>query len=245
MDLITRAKTIQSEISQLLRRDDIENLSIKFDDLDAIYRVLNGVMHDLKLIRQNCQTEIMSRLKKIRSEVEILDQPIPTAAEIQQLQSRDHGTKEIAPGIALPVISVPTEDFIPDSPLYYIRSTDEFACRINGTIIQGRIRDFGEGKSTVKCKQGAACCVPGCAWGHPTATTTDGSIRTLIKWSPGSWIYTDRPLEKKNLHMRHIGSANTLLPDINSVTRGELTDRAHQTAHDLFVQLAIDHVVYS
>jgi hypothetical protein len=244
MDLIGKAKSLQTDIAKLLRTDDLEQLAKKFDDLDALYRVLNSLVQDIKLIRQNCYTEITSRLKKIRSEVEILDNPAPTAADIQQLQSRDHGTREVAPGIALPVVAVATEDFIPDSPLYYIRSSDEFAVRINGSLIRGRIRDFSSGASSVKCRRGASCREEGCQWGHPTDRTEDGRSRALVTWSPGSWIYTDRALEKKNLHMRHIGSRNSLLPDIQAATRSEMADRAQQTAHDLLVQLAIEHALY-
>jgi hypothetical protein len=240
MDLVSKAKALQTDIARLLRADDIEQLAKKFDDLDSIYRVLSSLTQDVKLVRQNCQTEIISRLKKIRCDIEILDNDQPSASDIQQLQSRDHGTKEVAPGVSLPVVTVATEDFIPDTPLYYIRSTDEFACRINGTLIRGQILDFSNGASSVKCRNGAACNIPSCSWGHPTAVTDDGKPRTVQTWSPGSWLYTDQALQKKNLHMRHIGARSTLCADMAHITRSELVDRARQTAHDLLVQLAVD-----
>lgn len=241
MDLVSKAKTLQTEIARLLRNDDIEQLGTKYDDIDAIYRVLNLMTQEVKLVRQNCQNEIVSRLKKIRCDIEILDNDVATAAEIQQLQSRDHGTKDVAPGIALPVITVATEDFIPDTPLYYVRSTEEFACRINGTVIRGRILDFSTGASSVKCRRGMTCTAPLCPWGHSTASTDDGQPRALKTWSPGNWLFTANALEKKNLHMRHIGSRSTLQADIAQATRVELADRAQQTAHDLLVMLAIDN----
>lgn len=244
MDLIGKAKSLQTDIAKLLRTDDLEMLAKKFDDLDAIYRVLNSLVQDIKLIRQNCYTEITSRLKKIRSELEILDNPAPNASDIQQLQSRDHGTKEVAPGIHLPVITVATEDFIPDSPLYYIRSSNDFAIRINGSLIRGRIRDFSSGSSSIKCRRGASCREEGCAWGHPSPQTEDGRPRALQTWSPGNWLYTDRALEKNNIHMRHIGSRRTLMPDIYAATRSEISDRAYQTAHDLLVYLAVEHALF-
>lgn len=242
MNYVSQAKTLQTEIARLLRNDDIKQIAEKYDQLDALYREMSGVVQEIKLIRQNCNTEIISRLRKIRCDVEILDNDAPTAAEIQQLQLRDHGTREVAPGISLPVITVPTEDFIPDSQLYYIRSTDEFGVRINGTLIHGCVRDISQGQSSIKCRAGAACRVARCPWGHPSSVTDEGGPRTLQTWSPGTWIYTDRALKKENVHMRHIGNRGTLLPDIAAATRVELATRAQQTAHDLLVQLAVDHV---
>lgn len=204
MNLIREAKEIQTEITHLLLKDDISQLSKKYDELDVIYKLLNNLTNDVKLIRINCQTEIISRLKKIRNEVEILEQENLTINEIHQLQNKTHGMKEVAPGIMLPVISVPNDNFIPDSQLYHIDNTDDFAIRINGTIIRGKINNFDK------------------------------------NWTPGSWLFTREPLQKKNIHMRHIGSADTLAVDIQSATRIELSQRSAQCAHDLLIQLAID-----
>lgn len=240
MDLVSKAKQLQSEIQVLLRKDDLEQLGKKFDDLDATYRVLNSLLQDIKLVRKNCQTEIVSRLRKIRQEVEILENDYPTAAEIQQLQLRDFATKEIAPGVAIPVVSVASETFIPDTPLYHVRATDEYAVRIAGSLISGRILNYSNGPSSTKCRKWAACDQPNCPMGHPTAKTEAGEPRAEFTWSPGSWLYTDRALAKNNIHMRHIGGRDTLLADIPQATRAEVATRAAQTAHDLLVQLAID-----
>lgn len=240
MDLVSKAKQLQSEIQSLLRKDDIEQLGKKFDDLDATYRVLNSLLQDIKLIRKNCHAEIVSRLRKIRTEVEILESDYPTAAEIQQLQLRDHGMREIAPGVQLPVVTVASDVFIPDTPLYYVKNTDEYAVRINGSLISGRVLNISTGQSSIKCRRWIACDVAGCPNGHPTGKTESGAPRAEFTWSPGSWLYTSDALSRKNLHMRHIGGRDTLAADIPQATRAETTQRAAQTAHDLLVQLAID-----
>lgn len=208
MNFLKYAKRLQSEINNKLDVDDLESAGNKFDHLDALYQALKTATNEIKLIKMGSQTQIISRLRKLREDIEILEQDNISLDDIAILQSKDSCMKEVAPGINLRTTVVATEDFIPDSPLYFIRNTGEYAIKVQGLIIKGVIKNI---KST------------------PSSDS----------WTPGDFLYTDRPLLKKNMHMRHIGSRDSLKSDIEMATRREKETRAAQLAHDLLIQLCI------
>jgi hypothetical protein len=228
MNFVNSSKKIQSKISVFLESNNITAAAQAYDQLEEIYNVLYKVLSEIKLIKLGCRTSLISKIKKLREEIEILEQPSTSLEDIQKLQLKDKGVMEVAPGINLRTLIVPSEEFIPDSPLYYIRLTDEYAIKINGTLIKGKIRDFSKSTKNIMC----ICNKKDCKWGHDAHHT----------WSTGSWIHTTEPLMKKNQHMRHIGSRSTLLGDIKISTRMEKEIRMRQVAHDLLIQLCIDKV---
>lgn len=230
MNFVNTAKRLQSEITQTLDHDDLAAAGAKYDQLEALFQALKTATSEIKLIKLGSQTQIITRLRKLREDINILDQPTVTLEDIQMLQAKDTGIKEVAPGITLRTTVVPTEDFIPDSPLYYIRSTQEYAVKVQGVVIKGCIKNIQTGSMKTADCQTLGC--TGCKWGH----ANDSS------WAPGNFLFTREILAKKNLHMRHIGSRDTLKSDILAATRREKVVRSSQLAHDLLVQLCITKV---
>ena len=200
-----------------------------YDQLDELYQALNKAVREIKLIKIGSQTSIVSKIGKLRDDIEILEQPNCTLDDLHRLQFKERGMREVAPGITVRTIVVPNEDFIPDSPLYYIQSSNEYAVKINGTLIKGNILNINSNDTkNIACY----CNHDKCKWGHDNDRS----------WSPGCWLFTRAPLSQKNRYMRHIGSADTLAGDISAATRSEKETRMRQTAHDLLIQLCIDKV---
>lgn len=229
MDQIQNAKILQSEISELLSQDKLVETTGKFAELDRMFQATKALYQEISLIKQSAQCQIIERLKKIRCDVEILENPNATLEDIQRLQHKDSDVRELAPGISVSTVAVPNEDFVPDTPLYYLRSTGEFAVKISGSVIRGKIGDIDPSGRVAMCNHADACTKSKCSWNHQV-----GDV-----WSPGNFLYTREPLQKKNLHMRHIGSRTDLKIEIQAATRAEREMRARQTAHDLLIQLCI------
>lgn len=230
MNFVNTAKKIQTDVSGLLDQDDLLAAGEKYDQLDELHAALQSAAAEIKLIKMGCKTQIVSRIKALREEVEILEQPNASLEDIQRLQLGDRGLQEVAPGISMRTVTVPSEEFIPDSPLYYIRATGEYAVKIQGCVVRGVLRNIEENSTkSVKCR--VADCA-GCKWGHDSDAA----------WSVGNFMYTTRPLSHKNLHMRHIGSRDRLRTEIVNATRCEKESRGRQVAHDLLVQLCINKV---
>lgn len=208
MNFVNQAKRLQSDITLALDQDDLILAGNKFDQLDLLLQQIKTTANEIKLIKLGSQTQIVTRLRKLRNDINILEQPDVSLEDIASLQMKDTGVKEVAPGIDLRTTVVPTEDFIPDSPLYFIRATNEYAIKVQNVVIKGSIKNMQP---------------------HYNENA----------WSPGNFLFTREQLAKKNLHMRHIGSRDTLLSDINAATRREKETRSKQVAHDLLIQLCI------
>ncbi len=145
MNFVNSAKKYQYEISHAMHIDDIISGSNAYDKLDDLCQSLIKAVNEIKLIKMHCLSQIISKIKKIRSDMELINQPDITIDELQSLQLKE-SIREVAPNISLQVISVPTEEFIPDSPLYYLRASDEYAIKVQGLTIKGNIQNIRTNK---------------------------------------------------------------------------------------------------
>lgn len=235
MQAIQEAADMSSKIQDLLSQDRLIELSEEFTKLDFLYSQVKYTYEQIKLVKLNTQSTITDRLKRIHRDIEILESESPTLNEIQELQLKDKDMKMLAPGVAIVAQNVSDETFIPNVPVYYIKSTNEFGVRINGVLIKGNIGNISQTKNDSRCIAcpNPKCNIENCKWLHPARQ----------QWfSPGSWLYTREPVNGKNKYMRHIGNRDTLLTEINSSTRIERELRSRQCAHDLLVQLAIGKI---
>jgi hypothetical protein len=228
MEYIQTAKLLQRDLVDAIEHDELVKFGDRYDEMETLYKTVAHAAQEIRLIIRGSHQLISNRLKKIRADIEILEKPSADAVDIAELELNDRSVREVAPGISMRTISVPSEEFIPDAFLYYIRNTDEYGIKIQGCVIKGVIRDIAATRRAVPCPR-RECADSKCTWGH---------VGT-IAFSPSNFLYTREPLQQKNLHMRHVGSRDTLRFDIANATRAELAARNAQTMHDLLVQLAI------
>lgn len=157
---------------------------------------------------------------------------------------RSSAIAEVAPGIKLNVVEVDCCDDIPNTPLYFIKNTQQFACQINGVLFTGNIgniyaKSFSSHLYVNECKNN--CQKKECTFYH---NPKHGLVNSIRNYTSASWMYTDSLLSNKNKNMRHIGSRNTLSCDLYAMKltkdkgKTEIQRIADQTMHDILVVLS-------
>jgi hypothetical protein len=139
-------------------------------------------------------------------------------------------------------------DEVPNIPLYWVSSINQYVMHINGVILRGNIGNIYN-KSSIKknkiinqitiCKNGNTCRnVLGseiCKFYHDPvdllklvkSKTISVSIFNKYKnlhrnFLNTSWIYTEQPRNKNNSLMRHFGSRNTLKHEFDLIKLNNL-----------------------
>ena len=121
----------------------------KLDDIDSminIYKLLYNLDETYKKtynlissIKKNSTLLLLDKLKEFRRKVDILSDNSADIHEIESLENSHCNYENVAPGIDLNVIHVPSKDYIPKTPLYYLRDKKQFAVNISGKIISGNV----------------------------------------------------------------------------------------------------------
>lgn len=176
-------------------------------------------------------------------------------------------SKPLVPGVMVNVKTVETCDEIPNTPLYWVNSLNQFAVHVNGIIFRGNIgnifvknRDDGEsGNFTKNCKHGNKCTFllnnKKCKFYHDPMDVLElyeeGKIKretfdmykNIYKnFNNSSWIYTNDMASAKNKMMRFVGNRNTLRTDMIYAKHGNaewVDEYKSQTFHDFLVTMAL------
>ena len=211
---------------------DVKFLKDEFLRIEALYEKARYVTEQLKLIKTNAKTTAYTKLKTFREQANILAAEDVKDEDIELLDSLEQTyTQRVAPNIRLPAITVATEDFVPDSQLYYIKSTNKFAVRILGQILSGNVgtvENTRRSSKIFKCQR--VECDKMCGRKHPGDHP---------RWLNNNWMYSNQPIDRKNKNMRHIGSRTSLYEDIFTASKTEIDMRYEQLMHDLLITLCI------
>lgn len=176
----------------------------------------------------------------------------------------------VAPNIPIEAHVVNQVDEIPNMPLYWIKSLNQFAIRINGTVFRGNVGNIYVKNSTrgnipvnvSKCKYVEKCpqLLSGkrCKFYHDIESVnalhikqkiTDATLElyknTYQNFNNMSWLYVDDAFRSTNSHMRFVGNRNTLRNDIEmSKFRGVdwVDGYKSQMFHDFLVMMAINQM---
>lgn len=174
----------------------------------------------------------------------------------------------VAPQIPINALAVNEAEEVPNAPLYWIRSLNQFATKINGVLLRGNIGNIyvrphhgaQAPLTTVACKHANTCptLLSGkrCSFYHDVRDLrilhaenkiTDETMAMYItiyrNFSNASWIYTDATRTSKNEAMRFIGNRNTLKNDLDVARTRNLMwvdTYKSQAFHDLLVVMAIN-----
>lgn len=240
--IMQKAIDIQNNILQIADSDQAHILIEEYKKLDQIYEQHQHQLEQIKLIHTTCKQLIHSKIKRFRTEMNIICNPAKiTQDELKYLSSSalEDNMKEVAPGIKLPVVTVDHVDNIPDvSFLYHVKNTDTFGIKLLGQTLTGRIGNIvvpsNNNKKHIRCHKNHPPQfdhIKNCPKYHP-------HLDEPFSWSNSSWLYTPHS-NKKNKTMRHIGSRDTLLIDIWKAEPSELKQRKQQFIHDLLIQACI------
>jgi hypothetical protein len=180
----------------------------------------------------------------------------------------DADSHSLAPNILINVKEVDTCDDIPNTPLYWVKSLNQFASHINGVILRGNIgniyvRNVRNGKfgpHVKNCKHVNVCnyLLSGkrCKFYHDpndvlrlfetgkiSQETLNLYKNTHKNFTNISWLYTDDVEKKNNKMMRFVGSRNTLQNELQVNYRSDsewVANYQSQVFHDFLVLMAIN-----
>lgn len=175
-------------------------------------------------------------------------------------------SRSLAPRIKVNVKEVENCSDIPNTPLYWVRSLNQFALHINGVIFRGNIGNIypSSGNSGVhvkKCKHKNECTFllggKKCRFYHDPAQVKilydRGHISEDVfeqykgihrNYTNASFLYTTDARKNKNKMMRFVGNRNTLYNDLlvskykNDIQWSD--SYQSQAFHDLLVVMAIN-----
>lgn len=228
MDL-KRANDLQLQLIKLDPILDSEVLKQKWDELSKMADDAKFISDQLRLMCLSSKRHIVHRIKKIRSSVYIIEKEDTKLSDLQSLKIKD---EEVAPGVRLQALEVPTVDFIPDTPLYRISSTGEWGIRVMGVPLIGQIGEISNGKKHLICR----------ARVHDIKSCPKHHAGDPPHWLPSMFMHCTQPLSTKNVNMRHVGNRSTLSTDIKRVQTAEIERRRAQLAHDLLIQLVLSKI---
>jgi len=240
--------------------------------LRAYIEQIKSITQRIETIHHTCLNKIKKYVDKRKLDANNTDR-MRTAASVEGVISRfsaekpargcptGYTTIDIVPNIKINVKVVSDINMIPNVNLYWVNG--QFAIRINNMIINGNIGNIynKEGinkimkvKNVDKCSFGSECKRltenKECPFYHDPGDKDQNSdcdhkqfIRNYVN---SSWIHSAGSLNKKNKHIRHIGSRDSLNHDIDKILRydrqiidDEIDMRVNQTMHDILVLMAL------
>jgi hypothetical protein len=184
------------------------------------------------------------------------------------VRTTNKDSKTLAPNVSTNVKIVETLEEIPNTPLYWIRSLNQFAIHVNGILFRGNIgniyvktpKSCEYGNNINKCRNKNKCSYllngKKCNYYHDPEDVLllfkVGGISSEVyhmylgiyrNYTNVSWLYTNDVIKQKNKMMRFVGNRNTLKGDLSISKYKEndwVNDYKSQTFHDFLVVLAIN-----
>lgn len=127
-------------------------------------------------------------------------------------------------------------DDVPNTLVYYVRSMDLYAIRINNVLMYGNIGKVGKKlPNIIPCRNGISCVNSNCTYYHDPLKIPWS--KDVMNFHSSSWLYTEDPLSSKNQHMRHIG--NDPINEKNKISPMEKQRWAHQSIHDILTTILL------
>ena len=244
--------------------------------LQTFIRHIRFIANRIEQIYYSCSKEIYSNLQNINIKVLSNKQKsrIGTNNWNKDIMGKNNTNdkKTIISNIKTKVKYVDNINDIPNTQIYWIKDLQQFAIRINDVIIRGNLGNIYGSYNTShniskrnsflsmindskinQCSYGSQCEKlknNKCEFYHdPIDLLKIGkSIDTPIirNFTSLSWIYTHYN-NKKNKYMRHIGSKDSLLLDINKLKRNkrnyeiETNKINNQCMHDILTLIVINN----
>jgi len=221
-------------------------------------RQIQSVSHRMAYIYNVSQRRMSQVSYQIKDEIKQLKyETYPKQDDWRQLQKAPgKSKKKVAPGVEMNVEVVDDLNDIPDTPLYWVNSLQQFALSINGTVLRGNIGNVYEKNTALgmfnikECRNYEKCMMKKrrCKYFHDPLKLKkmEAEMKDPIRnFTNNSWLFTTSPKNAKNTNLRHIGNRNTLGNDLylmryDKTYPDEVSTRFYQTMHDLLILLTLD-----
>jgi len=138
------------------------------------------------------------------------------------------------------VIEVYSSSEVKNSPIYYIKDTDEFAIKINNKLMKGNIgicydKTEKDTENLMECTN-IKCNIEDCRYYHKEVKDNN-----QVNFMNYSWNYIKKNKHnptsayKKNKNVRFVGSRDTLNSDLLYTNKNEKKLRNSQLIHDILI----------
>jgi len=231
-EISSKCNFIQNNIINIVNLKIIDICENKYN-LCKVLNINNDIPYDL-LINNNINTEIYNiKLESKTENKQIID-------NLPNLQIEEKNIMDI------PVIMVDNESQINNNPLYYIKSSKEFAIKINNNLIKGNVGNIYDKKeynkiNIMKCNT-LNCNILNCKFYHDnTNNNFDNNNSYIRNFMNYSWNYVKTNKlnqinyynNKKNNRM--LGSRDNIMNDLLYTNENEKDLRHSQLMHDILI----------
>jgi hypothetical protein len=238
--LITDIEKLEANVIQL--QTNIRNIQAVAKRLADVSNVINRLVSCKKTMTRN-----------IYNYKQIVD-PYPTAndhAMLQVMHCTSENSREIVKSIRILTKTVDLLEDIPISPLYYVKSIEQYAFNINGITISGNLANIVDypHEQSARCEYGIKCKSftkkVQCKYYHDYNDWLKLKLpvpEQTRSFTRGSFLYTNS--KKPSCYFtRHIGNKETILQDLAMMKSrqylDEINNREGQLIHDLLIYLIL------
>ncbi len=222
----------------------------KITELQSNIKTIQTVAYQLANV-SNIATRALHKRNK-NTTLKPID-PYPTDKDLGILKSLNPvESKELVKGISVPVKTVEFTTDIPESSLYYVNETKQYAVNIAGIIIRGDLGNIVEYQceNSAHCEYGIDCnsfkTKKQCPYYHQPEDYIKQKLpvpERTKNFTAGSWLYS-KTKTPRTYFTRHIGSRDRLIFDLNTIRtvqyREEIANREGQLIHDLLIYLVLN-----
>jgi hypothetical protein len=192
-------------------------------ELESFIKQIQSVSCRIAQIYNSCKSVYNENAVVYRAPISL--QPVDALLEkdnwvdlIRKSRNIGHNIR-LAPNISVRAFTVDNIDGIPNSPLYWVKSLNQFAIRVNGVVFRGNIGNiYGKGEcvsGVARCKHANAC--PQLLAGKKCKFYHDISELTKCKKIPAPTIEIYKSQYRNFAHRNptHVGGRNTLKTDLD------------------------------
>ena len=256
--ILDEINTINFEINKTGSIDDINTLYRKIKIIDADIKKFNKTLDLINIVRNDVNiilnNQILKRSNKIikstAKKKQISSNKINTNMNIEYKNITNNEKYKNSEYAKCPVITISESDIdtIINTPIFYIKETEEYCIKINNKIIKGNIGNIISDKDPNKEKTNV-CTKSNCN-GMYYNTNCKFLHKNEVRNFPNySWKYIDKnkigKLSMKgnstniynndNENSRHIGSLHSLSDDLLLSNVNEKKLRNNQLMHDILL----------
>jgi hypothetical protein len=249
---------------QHLNADQIKN---KLYELESYIKQIQTVSHRIAKIYNVCKKKYNDNLFLKNLELQNID-PFPEKNSWSYLNRIPSSGKDLAPNIKVNARVVESCEDIPNTPLYWVKSLNQFAIHVNGVVLRGNIgniysnhsKNSEYGTNIKRCKHQNKCTFllsgKKCRYYHEindvynlflqkkiSKNVYDVYLSMFRNYTNISWLYTNDVFKKQNKMMRFVGSRNTLKCDLDaSKYRSKEWSSVYQGQmfHDFLIVMAMN-----
>lgn len=236
-EIVNRIYTVNREINTTYG-NQFNELNKYMVELSKLHTYINDVNVKLCNVYNICKN-IHANDNKIKKNKDLLC----LSNDISKNSLLNKTKKIISDDISINVKCVESIDDIPCSPVYWVNNINQFAIRINDTVLRGNIGNIYNSShikkniptnNTVICKNRNNCkkiqygkickfyhdpleLIELLKDGKITMDLYEQYIKNQRNFINTSWLYTENAYNNKNTMLRHFGSKNTLKNDIDLI----------------------------